>query len=338
MTTVHQRINHCLVLANPSAGLAARAFGQDVADRCVASCLSVETRMTATAGDAARIVAETVGAAAGVRPHLIVAVGGDGTARETAEALARALGRWPAGGAAVTAPGIDGGSGLDADVAVPALLVLPAGTGNSTYRALWGERDWAAVLTAVLRGDAQVRHLDLARIVACDHAALLGASTGLIAQVTELASQLTEIPGRERYHQALGSVLASPTSYDGRVLVDGEEVHSGQTTMVTVGGGKHRAGIFEVLPQSVLDDGLLDVCVVAGGLDEATRTELAPLVMTGRHIGHPAVRYVKARQVTIERTDGEQLCFEYDGDVVTDPGTAVTLEVVPAAVPAFAAR
>jgi diacylglycerol kinase (ATP) len=215
--------------------------------------------------------------------------------------------------------------------------VLPGGTGNSTYRALWGERPWEDVLSAVLHGDAQVRDLDLARIVERDRAALLGASAGLIARVTAVAAGLTGVPGREKYHQALGLVLADPTSYRGRVLVDGAEVHSGPTTMVTVGGGKHRAGIFEVLPQSVLDDGLLDVCVVAGGLDEATRAELAPLVMTGAHIGHPAVRYVRARRVKVERTDGEPLCFEYDGDVLPDAGAAVSLAVVPAAVPAFAA-
>jgi diacylglycerol kinase (ATP) len=264
----------------------------------------------------------------GDRPDVVVAVGGDGTAREVAEALARASGRWDGGPPARPAP---------------ALLTVPAGTGNSFHRALWAERPWTAVVRAYAgTGPAAdpdhqvgVRHLDLIRAVGDGRAVLLGASSGLIAHVTATAAgaELESVPGRERYHRAIAAALADVRPYPGRVLLDGVPLHEGLTTTVTVGGARHRVGAFEVLPLSALDDGLLDVCVVDGGLSAQERADLAPRIMGGKHVGHPRVAYGQGRRVTIERRDGHGLCLEHDGEVWAGAPAALTLEIVPGAVP-----
>jgi len=319
-----QPIGRCLVVANPVAGAVTDELLAGVAGQCRAHGAVVATRLTRRAGDAAAIVAEAV--AADGRELGVVVVGGDGTVAEAAEGLARALGRWPAG-----RPGGPPATGAG----TPALLVVPAGTGNFSYRAIWGEAAWPDVLACALTGDdtsVQVRELDLARLVELDRVVLLGASTGLIAEVTEAALGFPEVAGRKRYYRALAAVLADPRSYPGRVLVDGDEVHAGSTTMVTVGGAQHRVGKFRVLPRSVLDDGLLDVCVIDGDLDDTTRTELAPLVLTGAHLGHSSVAYVQGSRVVIERTDGGPLRTEHDGEIVPQL-SRVTLEVAPGALP-----
>jgi diacylglycerol kinase (ATP) len=68
-----------------------------------------------------------------------------------------------------------------------------------------------------------------------------------------------------------------------------------------------------LLPRSVLDDGLLDVCVTA----EVSRErlgELAALVPAGTHLGEREVTYARGTAVRIERVDGEALEIEHDGD------------------------
>src|SRR5215475_117468 len=248
------RTTDCLVLANAAAGSVTPALLSAVHAWC-ARRWTPAVRLTEAAGEGAKAIAEALAAPQDSWPEVIVVAGGDGTAREAAEGLARALGRWP-----------DGWDGSPAPA--PALLLLPAGTGSSSARALWGDTGWESVLTSVEDGAVGRRDLDLIRLAEADAGVLLGASTGLIAQVTEAALHLRGISGRERYLQALGHVLADPQPYQGRVTVDGTLVHAGSTTMVTVGGARHRVGTLEVLPLSIMDDGLLDVCVVDGDLDE----------------------------------------------------------------------
>lgn len=107
---------------------------------------------------------------------------------------------------------------------------------------------------------------------------------------------------------------ASVGPYPGRVTVDGRLVHSGHTVLVDVGGGRHR-GQFGLLPRAALDDGLLDVCV----------------------LGEDAM-YERGRQVRIERTDGQPLRFEHDGEVLPPGPSEYTVDIVPAAVPVLAAH
>ena len=84
------------------------------------------------------------------RPLDVVCVGGDGTVREVAEAMARGLGSWPDGHARPAAR----------------LSVVPAGSGNSAYRALWGPAEWTPSLlsSSIVGPHRRVGSLDLLRI------------------------------------------------------------------------------------------------------------------------------------------------------------------------------
>src|SRR5215468_3766354 len=171
------RTTDCLVLANAAAGSVTPALLSAVQAWC-ARRWTPAVRLTEAAGEGAQAIAEALAAPQDLWPEVIVVAGGDGTAREAAESLARALGRWPAGGA---------GSPTPAAAPAPALLLLPAGTGSSSARALWGDTGWESVLTSVDDGAVGRRDLDLIRLAEADTGVLLGASTGLIAQVTEAA-------------------------------------------------------------------------------------------------------------------------------------------------------
>lgn len=221
----------------------------------------------------------------------VVAVGGDGTARICAEVLA-------------------GGE-------VP-MAIVPAGTGNSMHRALWEDRPWPEVIGEALTGGARVRDIDLLSVRGVDSgrvvAALLGVSVGLIAEVVRASVALVDVAGRERYSAAIGPALETHRPFPVRVVLDDEQLAAGPTSLVVIGGARHRAGTFQVLPRSVLDDGLLDVCVIEG-VDATGFVELAGAVVAGEHLDHPGVAYGQGRSVRIERTDGAPLVAEHDGDV-----------------------
>jgi len=296
---------HALVIVNPAASNARRDLVDEVTAACRPHAAEVSVHWTRYAGDAQR--AAEACAADGV--DLVVGVGGDGTIREVAEGIAR------------------GPSG-------PALLPVPAGGGNSVCRGVWGSEDRLDILDAAFDPErSRVRRLDLLRMAELDRVALLGVSTGLLADILVAAREESdELVGRERYYAAAPKVLAAVSGYPCRVTVDGVEIFDGRASLVNVGGGRYRAWTLQLLPHSVLDDGLADVCVLAE-MSGAELAELAPVVGRGDHLDDPRVSHARGRRVIIERTDGNELVTEYDGEIAAVPHRTLTVDVVPGALP-----
>jgi len=296
----------CVIIANPAAGAVTAAVLDDLATRCRRHGAEVRIEWTRDRGDASEIARA---ATAEPRPHsfqVVLSVGGDGTAREVAHGLA------------------DGAPPADC-----ALFIVPAGTGNSNYRAHWGDRPWQEALDSALADPrAAVRVLDLATIAERDELVVLGAGAGLTAEVLNAAP--SELRGSDRLQAGMERAAAGFAPYPGRVTVDGTIVHEGPTVFANVGGGRHRAWQYLILPHSVLDDGLLDVCVVGADVAPAKVPEL---LYEGQHLSEPGVVYRRGQRVVIERTDGLPLCLEHDGELVAGAGSRATLDVLPAALP-----
>jgi diacylglycerol kinase (ATP) len=288
-----------------------------VAARLEAVCERVDVLATAAAGGGVEVAREAVGVPG---MSLVVAVGGDGTAREVAQGMAEGLGTWAGGG--------------PAGEAAPRLLIVPAGTGNSVHRALWGELPWEESVDLLARGSVARRDLDLARIEGHDRAVLLGASAGFLRWAVEATARFPALAGRELYAAAGLAAAQELRPYAGRVSVDGAVLCEAPTALAAVGGARRRGGSLTVLPRSVLDDGLLDVCVLTARNAEEALTMLM-LAMEGAHLDHAGVRYAQGRTVTLECLDGP-LPFEHDGDLWSGGERSLTLSVLPAAVPVVA--
>lgn len=299
-----------MLIANPTAGRGDQALIEAVAAQCASLVPEMSIVHTARAGHA-----EEVARSCARDVDLVVVLGGDGTTREVAAGLARA-GRERTG------------TGL------PHMVNIPGGTGNSFYREIWSDLPWQEMLTAALTTEQpSVRRVDMAWIRETDTLVLLGACSGLVAEALVTAALLPELAGRDRYREAVAATLRTFAPYRGRVLVDGEVVHDGTVVLANVGGGRYRGGQFKVLPHSVLDDGLLDVCVVSGELDAR---ELPGLTADGGHVQRPEVTYARGRRIVLERTDGRPLTFEHDGELISDPAHRYTIEVLPNVLPVLA--
>lgn len=298
----------CMIVANPAAGSVSAELADQIARQCARYVRSIRMFWTANRGDAADEVCRYA-LARDRRASLlvVVAVGGDGTVLDVVRGLIRASARGRAD---------------------HALFVVPAGTGNSNYRALWGETPWPRALDQALATlPDSIARLDLARVPELDDLVVLGAGAGLSAEVLVRASEIP-LTGRSRLAAALDRAAAQFTPYEGRVTVDGTVLHKGQTILANVGGGPYRAWQYRVLPHSLLDDGLLDVCVVGAELRPA---QVPGLLLTGAHVGLPGVHYGRGESVVIERLDGAPLCFEHDGELISGAGSRVTVRVMPGA-------
>jgi diacylglycerol kinase (ATP) len=281
-----------------------RQLGVEIENWFSVRARTVRTEWTEAAGHAADLVRKHVDAG------LVVVAGGDGTVNELIQGIA---------GHQVVLP-------------------LPLGSGNSTARNLFGDLDWRQVLDLVDRpGMCTVRRVDLLHLVEAGAVAVLGTSTGFLAQVLIGASAVDPaVTGMDRYLAAAVDVLRSVPEHPTRVTVDGTVLAEGPMSSVSIGGGRFRAWSFQFLPRSVLDDGLLDVSAIAA-LEPAAVDELVALIPDGQHLDRPYVRYGRGSRVVVERTDGRPLVAEFDGSVWDTAGPRLTVDVLPNALLALAA-
>jgi diacylglycerol kinase (ATP) len=289
-------VRRALLVVNPAA-----RGNVGVAEEVVALIASTPGWEASQAGTDMRghgvLLAEEA-AAAGT--DLVLGVGGDGTAREVAAGLA----------GSETVFGI-----------------VPAGTGNSSYKVLFGNATWREVLDVALAGEALgVRPIDLLRVDPTGELSLLGFSAGWFAQIIVLAAEQVGVEGSAKYATAALQAVENPTRFEGRVELDGRLLAEGELGLVAIGGSRVRGSVFPVLPKSLMDDGLLDVITVTAA-DPAEFGEMLALVHTEAHLDHRLVGYGQGTAVTIR--SGSPLPAEIDGDIWDRHAGETTISVAP---------
>jgi diacylglycerol kinase (ATP) len=298
-----------LLVANPTAGggRAGRLLDQ-VAERLGADGVSAERHLTRSLEDARLAACEAAGSF-----DAVVAVGGDGTVGACAAGLADAgPPGWPPGG-----PGR------------AALGIVPAGGGNDAARTL-GLPASDPLAAAGLLARLRRRPADLATVAGRVYLNVAGA--GFDSEVNRVANQRLGWAGnRPRYVGAVLAQLAVGRTAQFRLVLDGH-AQTVEGWLVAVANGPSYGGGMRVAPRASLDDGLLDVVVIAGiGKLEFLRT--FPTVFSGRHVEHPAVSVHRAARVELDAD--RTLAVYADGEPA---GTLpATFEVRPAAITVLAA-
>ncbi|MFC4003384.1 diacylglycerol/lipid kinase family protein [Prauserella oleivorans] len=192
-----------------------------------------------------------------------------------------------------------------------ALGVVPAGTGNDLARALGMPADPLTAVDAVVAGLRQGRthRIDLGRAGDTWFSTVLCA--GFDAAVNERANRWRYPRGPRRYDLAILAELASFRSREVCIRTEAG-VHELRATLVAVGNTAWYGGGVPICPDARPDDGVFDVTVVG----QATRRELIrmlPSLRSGRHLDHPAVTTLRAREVSLSGigwpayADGEPL-------------------------------
>lgn len=241
--------------------------------------------------------------------HVVVAVGGDGTAHEVGTAL------------------------IDA----PAMLaVLPLGSGNDFAYAL-GEA-WPMGLPMDWAGQVP-RRIDVGQVellqpdgVWESRAFINSIGLGIEGAIAALAPRVPVVYGFGRYVVA---ALLEAWRYRApymRVAIDGQQ-DEGEQLLLAVGNGPRAGGGFLLHPDAVLDDGKLNLCRV-GELSRGRRACLLPSVIASRHHHHPEVVSARVHKVEIECPTGVPV--HCDGEVVATSARRVRIWVQPSALSVLA--
>jgi diacylglycerol kinase family enzyme len=247
---------------------------------------------TTVAERGAGLTREAVAAGAG----LIVAAGGDGTVRACAHALA--------------------GTGVP-------LAIVPLGTANLAARALGVPGGLGAALAAAFGGC--VRRIDLAAADGMTFAAMAG--MGLDAEVVGGTPRLLKRRLGWAAYAMAGAAHLLGRAREFTVSLDGGPPLTRRARSVVVGNAGLLPGGFRLLPGARLDDGVLDVGILAAS-NPVDWTRVARQVLAGS--GHDTTQLERHRARRVEVLAGDELAREVDGEVIA-PGRSLAVEVLPGA-------
>lgn len=246
-------------VVNPASG---RGRGKRALEAIRAAFPSIPIHETQGPGDAERMARALSGC------DTVIASGGDGTLGEVANGLR------------------DSGA---------VLACVPGGTGNDLCRTLGIGTSIDRALEAVRAG--RVHSIDAGE---CEGQLFLDTmSCGFDACVgVRINRGYRWVGGTAAYVLALVQELGTFVPRDLVLTVDGARFEH-QAMLVAVANAQSYGGGMMIAPQARIDDGMLDVVVVA----RISRLELLrqfPKVFRGAHLGHPSVFAYRGREITVD--------------------------------------
>ena len=214
----------------------------------------------------------------------VVAVGGDGTVHEVAEACVgtrRVMG------------------------------ILPAGSGNDYVKALGVGTNLRRALEILVGGKVHV--VDTAEVNGIPFNNGLG--IGFDAEVAAgVALAPAYLGGTGRYLWSVGRLLKDFRCHQARLTLDGRVIEA-RTILVAVALGTTYGSLFRLTPDAVLDDGLFDV-IWSEEVNRAEVLRLIPAALRGTLARRRKVHTARAREVEVLLQD--EIPAHVDGEMLAD--------------------
>jgi diacylglycerol kinase (ATP) len=278
-------VTRARVIVNPSSGRErGPEYIEELSKRLHSKYADVAIVITSGDGDAERAAMT----AANDGCEALFIAGGDGTVNEATNGLASVVGA------------------LDRVV----VGIIPLGTGNDFAAALGIPSEPDAAIEVLLRG--RELSVDLGQVNG--RMFVNSSGGGFIAEVSEAVTpQLKTIAGRLAYLIGGAQALMEFDPVGATVVFepDGERVERRLYTFAvcnspSIGGGQL------IAPDAVIDDGLLDVCLIEA-MSAVEFVALARKVADGDHVNDPRVLYKRTPSLRIELD--RQIRINTDGEV-----------------------
>ncbi|USQ78195.1 diacylglycerol/lipid kinase family protein [Ornithinimicrobium faecis] len=204
-----------------------------------------------------------------------------------------------------------------------ALGIVPAGTGNDNARSVHIPLKTASAVQTLLTGVR--RPIDLIHVAPMEQHVVGSVPCGLDALIASRAATLPRWLGAQSYTVATLPEIIKLRPMDYRLELDDRVVET-KALVVAVCNMPIYGGGMRIAPDADPQDGLLDVIIIEP-VGAASAVRLLRGVFSGKHSNHPAVRFERARRVSVS---GPALVAHGDGDPLGP--LPVTCTVAPGAI------
>jgi len=207
------------------------------------------------------------------------------------------------------------------------LIIVPAGTGNDSATVLGiPANDTAAAVKLGLAAISEPRTVDIVHghTSQGEFHSFGTVSAGFDALVNARANRMSWPKGPARYQVAMVLELMKFKGMSYRAVIDGAERKIDAMLCAAANIHSYGGGMM-IAPHAKPDDGELDLFIVHR-IPRRTLLRIFPKVFTGRHVTHPAVEFVAAKQVVLD--NGAKPIYS-DGEFVGI--SPVTVSIVPSA-------
>jgi len=222
---------------------------------------------------------------------LIVSIGGDGTVNEIVNGIMKSKNN-------------------------PSLGIIPLGWANDFIKSVNIPSDITQACQILARG--KIKKIDIGVINSQIYFANI-CGVGFDAEVAQLANQIKSKHPNLRILSAFIYVFAtvkkllSPFGYHNvKIKFDGQEIHS-KILFIAISNGKIYGGRFKITPEAILDDGLLEICLVEE-MGRFKYLSIIPKVFKGTHKSIKGIHFYKAKEVIIQSS--EPVLAQVSGEVI----------------------
>ena len=212
----------------------------------------------------------------------VIAIGGDGTLHEAAQALADTK---------------------------TALGIIPAGTGNDFVKTVHIPTDPEKALSLILDGKAS----PVDTVMINDRLFLNECGCGFDVMVLDYAEKAKKyVKGILPYLHGVLQTIRHFQDIRLSISIDGGEARTSDILVLAVGNGRYIGGGIPIAPEAVPDDGLLDVLIV-NGMTRPRMLSVLPGLLKGKI---QTFRETVHRHATKLHIEGKGLRINIDGEIV----------------------
>jgi len=224
---------------------------------------------------------------------LIISVGGDGTVNEIVNGIMRSKNN-------------------------PSLGIIPLGWANDFIKSVNIPYDLTQACKILVQG--KTKEIDVGIINKKIYFANI-CGVGFDAEVAQYANQMKNRHPNWRILSAFIYVFAtikkllSPFRYhEVTIKIDQQEIQA-KILFIAISNGKIYGGRFKITPEAILDDGLLEICLVEE-MGRFKYLSIIPKVFKGVHGGIKGVSFYKAKEIIIQSS--EPILAQVSGEVIED--------------------
>ena len=200
----------------------------------------------------------------------------------------------------------------------PPLALVPCGRGNDIARSLGIPQAPEAAAGLLVEGSEGP--MDVGYVGERPFASI--AAMGFDSFVTMAASRMRRVRGRLVYVVAALKELARFTPPEFSIVSDTFRFR-GRAMMVSVANAPYYGGGMRLSPTSVMDDGLMEICVVLP-MSKLNLLRLLPRVFSGGHVDSPLFMTAPVRRARIASTPRVPVCA--DGEYLASSPVDIRVE------------